>query len=167
MGKCFKQYQLKDIRWLLMRKYFTTLNAILPSNHGITKKDFQIENICVLSCRSNLHVNLHYSKFVATQHVVQIWFFILCTLCRQQMYNKACLWVHYVDNRCTQICRQLKKITCWTEQTLDLKDRKLPVHSFNYISTLFITKCWTIALEILLFSIKIWIKLDFKKQQQA
>ena len=78
-----------------MHRYFTTLNAILPSNHGITKNDFQIENICILSFRSNLHMNLHYSKFVATQHVVQIRFFNLCTL---QMYNKACFAHKYADN---------------------------------------------------------------------
>ena len=27
-----------------MGRYFTILDAILPSNHGITKNDFQIEN---------------------------------------------------------------------------------------------------------------------------
>ena len=48
-----------------------------------------------------------------------------------------------------------------------MKDRKLQVHNYNYIRTLFITKCSTIALEILLLSIKIWIKLDFKKQEQT
>ena len=30
-----------------MARYFTILDAILPSNHGITKNDFQIENKCV------------------------------------------------------------------------------------------------------------------------
>ena len=47
-----------------MGRYFTTLDAILPFNHGITKMIFKIGNICVLSCRSHLHMNSHDSKCV-------------------------------------------------------------------------------------------------------
>ena len=40
MSKCFKQCQLKDIRWLMCR-YFTTLRMILSLNHGLTKMIFK------------------------------------------------------------------------------------------------------------------------------
>ena len=72
-----------------MRRYFTILDAILPSNHGITRNDFQIDNvskICVLRFRSNLHD----SKFVATAACSANLIFHLYTLCRQKMYTKAC-----------------------------------------------------------------------------
>lgn len=70
------QCLLKDTRWL-MGRYFTTVDAVLPFNYGITKN--------YGGCRSHLHVNSHYIANVlhfATRgtNVAQIWFFILCLL---------------------------------------------------------------------------------------
>ena len=58
-----------------MRRYFTILVRILPSNHS----------------RSNLHNG----KFVATAACSAN--FILYTLFRQQMYTKACFAHKYAD----------------------------------------------------------------------
>ena len=78
----FKKYPLTNVSIF----HYTWCNFAIQSWHH--KNDFQIENICVLSCRSHLHMNLHYSKCAALTAFafwhqvpmwVQIWFFILTT----------------------------------------------------------------------------------------
>ena len=74
-----------------MRRYFTILVTILPSNHSQT--------------------NLHNSKFVATAACSAN--FILYTLFRQQMYTKACFAQKYVQHA----TYAQQKVKCWTKQT--------------------------------------------------
>ena len=61
-----------------MRRYFTILVTILPSNHSQS--------------------NLHNSKFVATAAACSA-NLILYTLFRQQMYTKACFAQKYADKK--------------------------------------------------------------------
>ena len=70
----YQAMSVKNIYWL-MRRYFTMLVTMLPSNHS--------------------WANLHNSKFVAPAACSAN--FILYTLFRQQMYTKACFADKYAD----------------------------------------------------------------------
>ena len=50
--------------------YYTWCNFAFQSWHH--KNDFQVENKCILSCQSHLHMNSHYSKCVAFDHGICI-----------------------------------------------------------------------------------------------
>ena len=74
----FREGECQTVRW-----------QILANLQSSVKNIFQMANICILSCWSNLHEYLHHSKWDAkaaspfwhwVANLVQIWFFILWRL---------------------------------------------------------------------------------------